>query len=110
MPVFYEVARLNAKGGHAHVQAVPIPMSLQNEVETTFLREGHAQGIDFESDTDGALQACTSGARSYFRVDLPDGRKLIHLMKDHVPFSVQFGRCALLSIFDEVDFLHNVFS
>jgi hypothetical protein len=93
--LFYEVARLSTKGGHAHVQAVPIPISLQNKVEDAFLKEGRALGIDFEQDSDGALEACASGTRSYFRVDLPDGRKLVHLMKDHVPFSVQFGRCVL---------------
>lgn len=96
VPVFYEVARLSAKGGHAHVQAVPVPISLQNEVEAAFLKEGRALGIDFESDADGALEACAGGARSYFRVDLPDGRKLIHLMKDDIPFSVQFGRYVAL--------------
>ncbi|KAF8559737.1 hypothetical protein OG21DRAFT_1502968 [Imleria badia] len=98
VPVFYEVARLSAKGGHAHVQAVPVPVSLQNEVEAAFLKEGRAQGIDFESDADGALEGCAGSARSYFRVDLPDGRKLIHLMKDDVPFSVQFGRQVLVSL------------
>lgn len=106
MPVFYEVARLSTKGGHAHVQAVPVPISLQNEVEAAFLKEGRVLGIDFESDADGALQACASGARSYFRVDLPDGRKLIHLMKDDVPFGVQFGRYVLLpQIIDKVGLL-----
>ncbi|KAH0830727.1 CwfJ C-terminus 1-domain-containing protein-like protein [Lanmaoa asiatica] len=98
VPVFYEVARLNAKGGHAHVQVVPVPVSLRNEVEVAFLKEGRALGIDFESDADGALEACAGGARSYFRVDLPDGRKLIHLMKDDVPFNVQFGRQVLVSL------------
>ncbi|KAF9227729.1 hypothetical protein BS17DRAFT_764139 [Gyrodon lividus] len=90
--VVYEVARLSAKGGHAHVQVVPVPILLQNKVEDAFLQEGRALGIDFEQDADGALEACAGGTRSYFRVDLPDGRKLVHLMKDHVPFSVQFGR------------------
>lgn len=98
VPVFYEVARLSAKGGHAHVQAVPVPISLQNEVETAFLKEGRALGIDFEPDADGALEACVGSARSHFRVDLPDGRKLIHLMKDDVPFSVQFGRYVLQQV------------
>ncbi|KIJ69163.1 hypothetical protein HYDPIDRAFT_164801 [Hydnomerulius pinastri MD-312] len=98
VPVFYEVARLSAKGGHAHVQAVPVPIALQNRIEDAFVKEGRAQGIDFEEDSEGALQACASGARSYFRVDLPDGRKLVHLMKDHVPFSIQFGRQVLVSL------------
>ncbi|KAH7911427.1 CwfJ C-terminus 1-domain-containing protein-like protein [Hygrophoropsis aurantiaca] len=97
-PVFFEVGRLSAKGGHAHIQAIPVPVALQHKVEDTFLKEGRTQGIDFESDADGALDACAGGARSYFRVDLPDGRKLVHLMKDHVPFSIQFGRQVLVSL------------
>ncbi|KAH7921377.1 nuclear protein [Leucogyrophana mollusca] len=101
--VFFEVGRLSAKGGHAHVQAIPVPLGLQNKVEDAFLKEGRTQGIDFESDADGALEACAGGARSYFRVDLPDGRKLVHLMKDHVPFSIQFGRQVLVSLLDIPD-------
>ncbi|KAJ7709435.1 CwfJ C-terminus 1-domain-containing protein-like protein [Mycena rosella] len=64
--VAFEVGRLSAKGGHAHVQAVPVPLN-------------------------------------YFRVDLPDGRKMVHLMKDHVPFSIQFGRQVLVSLLDMPD-------
>ncbi|KAH7889530.1 CwfJ C-terminus 1-domain-containing protein-like protein, partial [Phlebopus sp. FC_14] len=98
VPVFFEVARLRATGGHAHIQVVPVPERLQGKIEDAFLREGHAQGIDFEQDPEGALDACANGARSYFRVDLPDGRKLVHLMKDHIPFSLQFGRQVLVSL------------
>jgi hypothetical protein len=86
------VGRLSAKGGHAHVQAVPIPLKLKDEVEAAFINEGRLQGIDFEKEPDEALEACAGGRQSYFRVDLPDGRKMVHLMKDTVPFSIQFGR------------------
>jgi hypothetical protein len=90
--LFFEVGRLSAKGGHAHVQAVPIPLKLKDDVEPAFTNEGRALGIDFEEDPDGALEMCARGRQSYFRVDLPDGRKMVHLMKDNVPFSIQFGR------------------
>lgn len=50
------------------------------------------QGVDFEADAEGALEGCAGGRQSYFRVDLPDGRKMVHLIKDGVPFSIQFGR------------------
>ena len=90
--VFFEVGRLSIKGGHAHIQALPIPSKFKDEVESTFLKEGRKQNIDFEADPDAALQACVDGAQGYFRVDLPDGRKMVHLLKDKVPFSVQFGR------------------
>ena len=90
--LFFEVGRLSTKGGHAHVQAVPIPLRLKDKIEEAFLREGRAQGIDFEEDSDAAMASCANGRGSYFKVDLPDGRKMIHLLKDHIPFSIQFGR------------------
>ncbi|KAJ6531281.1 CwfJ C-terminus 1-domain-containing protein-like protein [Mycena capillaripes] len=96
--VVFEVGRLSAKGGHAHVQAVPVPVKLKDKVEEAFRAEGRMMGIDFEEDPDAALEACAGGRGSYFRVDLPDGRKLVHLMKDHVPFGIQFGRQVLVSL------------
>ncbi|OBZ69111.1 Zinc finger CCCH domain-containing protein 59 [Grifola frondosa] len=96
--VSFEVGRLSAKGGHAHVQVVPIPLKLRDLVENAFLREGRSQGIEFEEDPESALEACSGGRGSYFRVDLPDGRKMVHLMRDSVPFSVQFGRQVLVSL------------
>ena len=39
-----------------------------------------------------ALENVRGGRGGYFRVDLPDGGMLVHLMKDGVPFSIQFGR------------------
>lgn len=91
-PVFFEVARLSAKGGHAHVQAVPVPIRIKDKVEQHFIEEGKRQGIDFEADPEGALEACQGGRGGYFRIDLPGGKKMVHLMKDNVPFSIQFGR------------------
>ncbi|TRM59290.1 CwfJ C-terminus 1-domain-containing protein-like protein [Schizophyllum amplum] len=96
--VMFEVARLGRKGGHAHVQCVPVPRRLQDSVENAFRDEGARQNIDFEEDADAALQACAGGMGSYFRVDLPDGRKMVHLIKDHVPFSLQFGRQVLSTL------------
>ena len=61
MPVFFEVGRLSTKGGHAHVQSVPIPMKLKDDVEKAFLHEGRMQGIDFEGEPDAALEACAGG-------------------------------------------------
>ncbi|KAF9013941.1 nuclear protein [Cyathus striatus] len=96
--VTFEVGRLSAKGGHAHVQVVPLPLKLQDKVEEAFLSEGRMQGIDFEEDPEGALASCANGRGSYFKVELPNGRKMVHLLKDHVPFSIQFGRQVLVSL------------
>lgn len=97
--VVFEVGRLTAKGGHAHVQAVPVPLRLKDKVEETFLREGRLLGVDFEEDPDSALESCSNGRGSYFKVELPDGRKMVHLLKDSIPFSIQFGRCVVIRMF-----------
>lgn len=93
--VAFEVGILTGKGGHAHVQVCPIPMRLGNRVEGVFKSEGALAGVKFEDDPDTALEACAGGRQNYFRVDLPDGRKLVHLIKQEVPFSIQFGRYVL---------------
>lgn len=90
--VSFEVGRLTAKGGHAHVQVVPVPSKRASDVEAAFLNEGRQAGIEFEQDPEEALRSCAGGRGSYFRVDLPDGRKMVHLFRDGVPFSIQFGR------------------
>ncbi|KAI0723917.1 nuclear protein [Cerioporus squamosus] len=101
--VCFEVGRMSAKGGHAHVQVVPIPSKLKNAVEDAFNEEARALNIAFEDDPDEALRACAGGRGGYFRVDLPDGKKLVHLMRDHGPFSIQFGRQVLVSILGMAD-------
>ncbi|KAF7440558.1 hypothetical protein PC9H_000904 [Pleurotus ostreatus] len=96
--VFFEVGRLSMKGGHAHVQAVPIPEKMKEDVKTTFLEQGRMQGIDFEEDPVAAMESCQNGRGSYFKVELPDGGTMVHLLKDHVPFSIQFGRQVLTTL------------
>ena len=98
MPVVFEVARLSAKGGHAHVQVVPVPRRLENEVEAAFIQEGRLQGIYFEQDAEAALTSCADGMGGYFKVELPDGKIMVHLVKDHVPFNLQFGRYAFSQV------------
>ena len=90
--VAFEVGILSGKGGHAHVQCVPVPLRLKNRIEGAFVAEGGFSGIKFEEDPDAALESCSGGRANYFRVDLPDGRKMVHLIKQDVPFSIQFGR------------------
>lgn len=92
--VTFEVARVSAKGGHAHVQVVPIPESLGDKVGEAFVNEGKRMGLEPESDAQEALVACGDGKKSYFRVDLPDGRIMIWLFDGAGrSFSLQFGRC-----------------
>jgi hypothetical protein len=91
--VSFEVGRVSAKGGHAHVQVVPVPHSLADKVEGAFVDEGKRIGLEPESDPQAALKACADGKKSYFRVDLPDGRAVVWLIDNAGrSFSLQFGR------------------
>ncbi|VDB82716.1 unnamed protein product [Peniophora sp. CBMAI 1063] len=94
--VFFEVGRLSAKGGHAHIQAVPVPRALADGIEQAFREAGEIGGIGFDEEEAGA-PVPGAEAGSYFRVELPDGRRLVHWMREGVPFSVQFGRQVLAS-------------
>jgi hypothetical protein len=89
--VAFEVGRLSAKGGHAHIQIVPVPTSISADtIASAFTNEGTRLGIDFEFEDPETRTV--SGDRGYFKVDLPDGRRMVHWLKDGVPFGVQFGR------------------
>ncbi|TDL24935.1 hypothetical protein BD410DRAFT_801670 [Rickenella mellea] len=104
--VTFEVAILSGKGGHAHVQAVPIPLSLSSKIEEAFRHEGARTGIQWEEDPDDALASAAGGRANYFRVDLPDGKKMVHVITQELPFSIQFGRqvlCNLLKMGDRMD-------
>ena len=89
VPVSFEIGRLQGKGGHAHVQIVPIPKAKADQVADAFRRDGERQGLDWETDPDDALARLGSTA-NYFKVECPDGTKLVHLLKGN--FDLQFGR------------------
>ncbi|KAG8958921.1 hypothetical protein FRC00_002149 [Tulasnella sp. 408] len=98
VPVVFEVARLTGKGGHAHVQVVPVPVELGDKVEEQFRTDGGANGMDWEADADAALEHASRSGENYFKVDLPDGRKMVHLMKPGRQFNLQFGRVVLANL------------
>lgn len=93
VPVFFEISRNTGRGagGHAHVQVVPVPEARKAEVEGAFKAYGGMQ-ITWEADPIGALSEAVTNGSNYFRVDLPDGRKMVHIMKQGRPFNLQFGR------------------
>jgi hypothetical protein len=90
--VIMETARVSAKGGHAHVQVVPVPGALASRVNDAFTTYGAQHGVDFVEDVPAALEACKDGTRGYFRVDLPDGTTLVHMIRERGGFNLQFGR------------------
>ena len=92
VPVTFEISILSGRGGHAHVQVVPVPREKGDRIGATFVSEGGLAGVMFEEDAEKALEACSGGRMNYFRVDLPNGKKMVHIIKQDVPFSIQFGR------------------
>jgi len=91
--VAFETARLSGKGGHAHIQVVPIPLRFEEVVEETFRKE---PGVEWESNPDDALKEAENTKSSYFRVDLPGGQKLVHIIRGR--FDLQFGRMVLAKL------------
>lgn len=87
-PVFFELSRQSGRGGHNHVQVVPVPQHRLAELENFMIGEAQKQGFSFEAN--GADAVKNLAGRNYFRVDLPGGKKLVHFMRG--PFNVQFGR------------------
>nr|ODO02602.1 nuclear protein [Cryptococcus depauperatus CBS 7855] len=95
-PVSFEVGRLGGRGGHAHVQIIPVPKALADKVESSFRNGGAQQGIDWEPEPERALARAGSSG-NYFKVECPDGTKLVHMLKGH-SFDLQFGRRVLGSL------------
>ncbi|OCF75228.1 nuclear protein [Kwoniella mangroviensis CBS 8886] len=95
VPVSFEIGRLSGRGGHAHIQIIPIPQELADKVEESFIKAGEAQGLDWELEPERAL-AKVGQQGNYFKVELPDGKKMVHLLKGN--FDLQFGRMALGSL------------
>ncbi|WRT65941.1 uncharacterized protein IL334_002892 [Kwoniella shivajii] len=95
VPVTFEVGRLSGRGGHAHVQILPIPKDLADKVEDSFRKAGTAQGFEWEEEPERAL-ARIGPTGNYFKVECPDGKKLVHLLKGG--FDLQFGRMVIGSL------------
>jgi len=91
--ISFELARLSGKGGHAHVQVLPIPIRFQDVVEEAFRKEG---GIEWEEEPQAALKEAEASKSSYFRVDLPDGRLMVHIIRGY--FDMQLGRTVLTKL------------
>ncbi|GAA5900277.1 Drn1p [Sporobolomyces salmoneus] len=94
--VVFEMARTSRKGGHAHIQICPIPSSLSSEAESTFQVQAQKYGFELSELTDPSSfyrDAETDGqGTDYFKVDLPNGKKLVHWIKKDERFGFQFGR------------------
>ncbi|POW14830.1 hypothetical protein PSTT_02650 [Puccinia striiformis] len=77
---------------------------LSDQVEKTFIEHGHSLGIDLVDEI--ALKDMkdqVKDAISYFRVGLPNGKNLVHLMKPDEKFNLQFGRITLANLLGTPD-------
>lgn len=72
-----------------------MPLTLEGRVESAFRDAARLQGIEF--DVEEASSPNNGDGDSYFRVELPNGKRLVHHIRGGLPFSVQFGRCAAKS-------------
>ena len=89
----FEVSRagLGGKGGHAHIQILPVPDSVPHaQVEHVFASEARGAGYSLTDDAAECQAALREG--NYFRVDLPSGKRLVHRIDLRKRFSLQFGR------------------
>ncbi len=93
VPVFFEVGRLAGRGGHAHVQVVPVPKDRGDSVFDVFTKAGESYGLNWEAEPERALARVGPNA-SYFKVECPDGRKMVHMLRNN--FDLQFGRWVCL--------------
>lgn len=89
VPVTWEVGRLAGRGGHAHVQVVPVPIAMADKVESAFRKAGEAQGLEWEAEPELALEKAGKTG-NYFKVELPNGGVLVHMLRGG--FDLQFGR------------------
>ncbi|KAL7423731.1 hypothetical protein Q5752_001313 [Cryptotrichosporon argae] len=103
VPITFEVGRLSGRGGHAHVQVVPVPLNLKDKAYDAFRAAGEHSGLEWEDEPERAL-AKAGPLANYFKVELPDGRTLVHMLKGH--FDLQFGRmvvAGLLGVHERAD-------
>jgi len=77
-------------------QICPIPASLASEAESTFTTQAQKYGFDLEEVEDPSSfhkTAETDGkGTDYFKVDLPNGKSLVHWIAKDERFGLQFGR------------------
>ncbi|KAH7107608.1 CwfJ C-terminus 1-domain-containing protein-like protein [Auriculariales sp. MPI-PUGE-AT-0066] len=96
VPVIFEVSRLTGKGGHIHLQVVPVPKDVGPKVEDFFRSEGERSGVNFEENAVEALEEARNSQENYFRVDLPDGKFMLHRLRQ--AFNLQFPRAVIATL------------
>lgn len=84
--MFFEV---NVKAQHMIIQVVPVPDSLSGKLQDSFTEISRENGVLLQTEA----EAQVSDSDSFFKVELPSGITLIHVVKGRFP--IQLGRQVL---------------
>ncbi|KAI8338789.1 CwfJ C-terminus 1-domain-containing protein-like protein [Choanephora cucurbitarum] len=91
--IVFEVSRDSQRGlTHAHLQVVPIPKSKSDQVEKVARELGVAAHIDFVD------RVPNNPDIPYFKLDLPNGKSLVHVIQPRERFNLQFGRLVAATV------------
>ncbi|KAI9490653.1 CwfJ C-terminus 1-domain-containing protein-like protein [Zychaea mexicana] len=72
--------------GHAHMQIVPVPKDKSDSIEATARQAAKQEGFEL---TD---QVPTGPDVNFFKLELPNGKSLVHVLQPRERFNLQFGR------------------
>ncbi|CEP11700.1 hypothetical protein [Parasitella parasitica] len=91
--VLFEVSRDSFRGmSHAHIQVVPIPKSKSDQVEKVAKEQAALAGMDVTGHLPQNPEV------PYFRIELPNGESIVHLIRPKERFNLQFGRLVLAHV------------
>ncbi|XP_073395911.1 zinc finger CCCH domain-containing protein 64 isoform X2 [Physcomitrium patens] len=103
--IFFERYLQLRAGTHAHLQAVPIPLSMASLALSSFVSSAKEVGFSFEvihQDNDNEakqrLKELVGGGVNYFIVELHEGTLLVHPLPQGEKLPMQFGREVLAKI------------
>ncbi|KAI8047575.1 CwfJ C-terminus 1-domain-containing protein-like protein [Gilbertella persicaria] len=91
--VVFEVSRDSQRGlSHAHLQVVPIPKDKADQVERVARELAAAHQVEW-------VDKVPQNPRiPYFKLDLPNGQSLVHVIQPRERFNLQFGRLVVATV------------
>ncbi|KAF7722896.1 hypothetical protein EC973_002616 [Apophysomyces ossiformis] len=91
--VVFEVSRESLHGmSHAHIQVVPIPKDKADLIETVAREEAERHGMTFIDRVPDSPEV------AYFKLELPNGKSLVHIIQPRERFNLQFGRLLVTKV------------
>ncbi|KAI9279119.1 CwfJ C-terminus 1-domain-containing protein-like protein [Sporodiniella umbellata] len=91
----FEISRDSSRGlSHAHTQLVAIPKEKCELVEKTIKEQGEMSGMDFIDEIPDDPEV------AYFKMELPNGKVIVHVLDPKRRFNLQFGRMIASFVLD----------